>query len=1225
MWNISVPRVIMLYKRRRMGIFNKANAIELTQEDLQDAKSTAGIFVDEFVKRRAFANVLAARAALKLLFSLNIDATNLYSMYSINKVLEKLDIADIYAGNIRIDARLVNDANEIFIPKSHFTLGIVPDLYVIFRFDKSLSSVEFLGCVNPEEMDKSKENRDYYFVDEDILYNLKIFKNLVRNNNNPSSYVPSNDDIERAENLIVPLEDGDIFNADYEFLIKQLAYNVDLRKKVVEFENFEFVSRKVVTEETVYGDSVLGLIGSDKLYDRNEFTTDIDLNELSDETVDSFVDDFDESDYVVPQMDEFTGEISLDDALNQMNDVEDSDLDNSDDLQNGAEFSDESNSNAMNIDNFIDEMSDFSESDNDAELPTPKHKLSAEYDLDNQDSAFDEFGNDTGFQNNESMDFDNSDDMNFENEETTNFEALDDSGVNSDYNETLNDDVLDVSNFNTEYDGDIDFNNIESSNFENQVWEEDVVPLEDDETQSMTEDLVSLEEDDMPSAVEDLVPFGQDESQSGVDNLISLEEDEIQSEPEDLVQFEHDESQSELEDLVSLEEVGSNYSDSLNSFDDDLRSQGDSSAYINQSSGDNSILSMNNDDEENSVADLDMDDFSEYSDSQPDFSNDTDNFSGEMETLPELDIDEEDDEDLTFDPDAPINFDDDGSDIGGFDLPDLDGFSMEDAINELDTSDIGESFIESEDLGESLDNNLILDDIVDNSELNSDLNANANSPQYQQSVQVQSQIPMQSQVSAPQKEIKPFEDDEDIADLPVLKIVNENSDTYKKKMYNTTKIDDIDMENVNLDDFDDYETEDKEERVNESKELEDMMSDLDSLLNSENFSLEGVDDILTDEELNESLKKLEEEENLRKQQEEEALRAQQAQEDDAQSDYSDDTSSDDSAEENSDDLSPEHNDTESAGMSLDDFLNSSSFNDMSTNNEIGANIEDNQNLNDIYQDESILSQQSIADDNPEMLLTDEATMVDNSANLYDEQSTGTDAPKAKPKSRAPQLAVVLVVLMCACVYVNKDIIMDNFNISFPKKAEEPVPEFDLNSLREPQPAPGAEQEQEPAAEESPIPSIPQPTDMPDAPPAAPTEQASASPAPVAADASQPAPVAVPQNTSNKITKLSWEVPENLASNDKIRKYLQIAGRTLKLSLQNDLLVATELPFSNKIMLDLKIVPSGNIVSSDFIISSGSKQIDNIVLQSVKDTLKYVRPPLGEIQSPNSDFTLIINF
>lgn len=314
-------------------------------------------------------------------------------------------------------------------------------------------------------------------------------------------------------------------------------------------------------------------------------------------------------------------------------------------------------------------------------------------------------------------------------------------------------------------------------------------------------------------------------------------------------------------------------------------------------------------------------------------------------------------------------------------------------------------------------------------------------------------------------------------------------------------------------------------------------------------------------------------------------------------------------EQNSDGENVEQNES----MSLDDFLNSS-FNDMSTNPENNVNMDTNQSLDSIYQAENRDINKPLGEESPETLLTNEATMVDNSANLYnDETDALNNEVKEKPKSKAPQLMVVLVIMMCACLYVNKDIIMDNLNIQFPSKPEEPAaPEFDINSLKEPTPAE--------ATPESPIPSIPQPTDMPDAPPATPAESA-----PVAQTPSAPQPGAVPQNSSNKITKLSWEVPESMANNQKIRKYLQIAGRTLKLSLQNDLLVATELPFSNRVMIDLRIAPSGNLISTDFVISSGSKQIDNIVLQSVKDTLKYVRPPMGEIQSPNSNFTLIINF
>lgn len=1020
-----------------MGIFEKANLIELTQEDLQDAKTTAGLFKDEFVKRRAFANVIAARSALKLLFSLNIEATNLYSMYSINKVLERLDIADVYAGSIRIDARLVDDASNIFIPKSHFELGITPDLYLILKLEKGMTGVEFLGCINPDEMDKSRENKDYYFVDEDLLYNLKIFKNLVKNNQGKQDYVPTKEDIERAENLIVPLEDGDIFNADYEFLMKQLAFNQELRKKTVEFENFEFVSQKVVTEETVYGDSVLGLVGSEKLYDRNEFSTDIDLEDLSESTVDDFVENFDETSAQIPEMNEFTGEISLDDALTQMDD------------------------------NF--------------EL--------------NQDNP-------------EIIEMESNDDEHFQEKDVDE--------VTDNHLDNLINDVSEITDY---------------SETEPLVeTDEPLKMLDDSDDQLMSFDNMEDEVD------EPLMPISSNEN---------LEPMIIEDEDED-------------EDLPMLSDENANsYQDNVMSFDDE-------------------------------DADEDEDEFSNNQQEQ-----------GLIESLPELDEDEIDDDDLDFssvDENAPINFEDgEDIDLDMGELPDLDGFSLDDTVDEEETSEIEESLKEED---------------VDNEEESDEL-------------PLVSMDDTSSQKPHEEKEIKPFEDDDvDMADLPTLKVFEENEETYQKKMYKAPAIDDIDMKNVNLDDFDDYENEDKEEEARKSQELEEMMSDLDSILNSENISLEGVEDILTDEELNESLKQIEEEQAIKEAKKREEVGELGV----VNESYEENTTpyqenyQEMEISENSPTLNQEQNDVageeseQNESMSLDDFLNSS-FNDMSTNPENNANIDSNQSLDSIYQQEENRGMNSpLDDDNPDTLLTNEATMVDNSANLYNDDTDAlNNVEKEKPKSRAPQLMVVLVIMMCACLYVNKDIIMDNLNIQFPSKPEEPaVPEFDLNSLKEPTPAD--------ASQDSPIPSIPQPTDMPDAPPATPAE-----PAPSAQAPAVPQAGAVPQNSSNKITKLSWEVPENMANNQKIRKYLQIAGRTLKLSLQNDLLVATELPFSNRVMIDLRIAPSGNLISSDFVISSGSKQIDNIVLQSVKDTLKYVRPPMGEIQSPNSNFTLIINF
>ena len=115
----------------------------------------------------------------------------------------------------------------------------------------------------------------------------------------------------------------------------------------------------------------------------------------------------------------------------------------------------------------------------------------------------------------------------------------------------------------------------------------------------------------------------------------------------------------------------------------------------------------------------------------------------------------------------------------------------------------------------------------------------------------------------------------------------------------------------------------------------------------------------------------------------------------------------------------------------------------------------------------------------------------------------------------------------------------------------------------------------------------------------------------------------PVNAS--ISKVAWEVTEDIAYNDTFRKYLQIAGKNLKLNLQNDLLLATEMAYSNKVIVDLVIKNDGSLQSEEIAASSGSKQIDKIVLQSVKETLKYLKMPSSELSGGSATATLIINF
>ncbi len=109
----------------------------------------------------------------------------------------------------------------------------------------------------------------------------------------------------------------------------------------------------------------------------------------------------------------------------------------------------------------------------------------------------------------------------------------------------------------------------------------------------------------------------------------------------------------------------------------------------------------------------------------------------------------------------------------------------------------------------------------------------------------------------------------------------------------------------------------------------------------------------------------------------------------------------------------------------------------------------------------------------------------------------------------------------------------------------------------------------------------------------------------------------------EIKKLSWAVPDYISYNDSFKKYLQTAGKSLKLSLSSDLLLATEYAYSNQIQVDIVLSKEGVIQDAKILQSSGSTQIDDIVLRTVKDTLKVVKAPAGVIVGDNIHLTLKI--
>ena len=225
--------------------------IYIDEQDKHDASAAANSFADKNVKNRVYINTLGADLAMKYLASENINVSEVYNMHSIKKILEELDISDVMLPNIHIDVRVIFDENLIFIPKSHFIYDLVPDIYLVFALAKDFSHVKFSGFFEPKLINKNNQNKEYYFIEKEKLNPPSDLKQYIENFNGNTTNGVSEEDIQNSERIIMAMCDNDISEGEKQYLIKQLTKSAELRDKFIEYENFETLSYKAMTDPQI--------------------------------------------------------------------------------------------------------------------------------------------------------------------------------------------------------------------------------------------------------------------------------------------------------------------------------------------------------------------------------------------------------------------------------------------------------------------------------------------------------------------------------------------------------------------------------------------------------------------------------------------------------------------------------------------------------------------------------------------------------------------------------------------------------------------------------------------------------------------------------------------------------------------------------------------------------------------------------------------------------------
>lgn len=1118
-----------------MSIFDEKNVIEITKDDITDA-SLSSKNISDNEQKRAFANVLGARLGIKFLHSIDIKADNYESMYTIPAVLKDMDIADICVNNIKVDVRVVPDENQLFVPKSQFEFNTTPDIYIFIKISQDFSYAEFIGAIAPEEIDKNNGNKDYYYVSKDNLYNDKSLKNVLQKSKPQSNINPPENDILKAESLLVNFIDGDILNNEKHFLYAQLTKSSELRKMFKEFEHFELVSTDLAHTDEILSDSVLDVLGAQQIYkddlSEGDFNTDIDLDEIADATVADFVEDFIDEENKDNNM--LEDENIIEGEFEEL--PEDSDakieepgelekLPSDEELASFADFNEFESLSDNNNDNSEVTLQDFEA-------------------IDMQNSGFEGF---EGLEaNNEASEQDLTE-FNLDDLSTTNEIQLDDTTASpSDIN--LEDFNLDNTT--------ADLSDLSEINLDEFTDTTELPELEDIQP---TEDLVSLEE-----ISEDTTHSDNSMEKASTENIT---QEEIQQ-----TEQTQEVEQGSLLDAVQQEGMQIDGMESLEQFEAPI---------------DLSLPELEPD------ADLPMlEPISEIEEIQPTEEN-------EIQTNSLDDIAQD------------INFNEIETD--GVNVPELEEIQVnqegdinlseiEDIPQEIENIQSQQEVLQEAEATQSTSNDTEDDDFSGLEEFTMDMaaaveqsNPHINNPQ----------MAMESsdfEFYNSDEETSSGSMDFNILDSNDEPIINTSSNTQEQTSS-------IDLNEFNLDELDG--TDDDEIAQASDASSTNIDSELDNLVNDHDFNIDDIN--LDDFDI-------------------------------------------DGADINLDDLDVNIDDnnyaSDNSGMQLNDIPEltdenvytqdipemqqpqETMYSDFSADNSMQneAYPEQNQDYNNQQYNPDFQSndQQTIEqlyEDNPANQIPGEA--INQSFAQNNVNNTVPQQPKKKTTS--PLLGILLIVLVCALGYMKKDFIIDKFNtnkgLNYQQDQNMPIEgetqeDKDNEKLLNDTTA-DSEIEPDMMDEKKAIGAIPGeaggPQDVKSM-----TESLKQK-AKMPESVSNAFPKTPEPLSSNSLKRLYWEIPQDLTYNDAIVNYLKIAGRTMKFSIQSDLLNATELPYSNKMIVDIKINKSGEVEDVNTTVSSGSKQIDSIVLQSVKAALKYVKAPTAEFKNDSYNFSLIINF
>ena len=1204
--------------------------VEITKDNLAEAQFMASNFIDVSVQNRIFFNVIGSEAIISYLEKLGVNTEGIASIHSIKRIVEKVDIADVILKNIHIDVRVIFNEYEIFIPKSHYDIGIVPDIYAVLKYDKSFQRINFIGFFEPSAINLNNCNGEYYFLEPEKLKSPFEMIDFINAYSGTTDKNLTEEQMLRGRELSVAVADHDVTDEEFNEFISLLLKSNSLRNAVLEYDNFETLASRVATALQV---SKSNSLAQNEVVDFDDFVNMTDApvdevqdtasaNEVKDEKTqdlngDSLLDDVVDGVKVagsaagtiatvagaVEGVEAFGTKVVSDEAIELAGMAGDVVADAAEELL------DEGISDNIDETEVLEENIELSENlEEDAEIPdvdskTPIPQNESLHDEVVDDVTVDDKSIDSGntdlTYNEPIEDIETVEETGAQESEQTDLQSNDERNVDDSENIVAEDDIFgeDIS----------DFPNLDLS-------EEDLTFDE------ISEDTSVADKEDLSSDVE-IFEQENETDDSLAENII----DESSNEPEQQILDELVSDVEDKSDVLSKTEEASE-----NQFDTDEQTLEPEQTF------DSDDLTLN--EEELNLgsfdADLNLDGFEDFITEEPS--------EGEVAACEDTELNDDIQGDVVLSDDTDIS--ETESLIIEPDLPDDTDISVaESLIMEPDLSDDEENTVISED--ESIENILKTDEETVISDEDKNVSDENSDTETKEMFDIGETLDVESDGFA---DIFGSEDGSDfdigeISELPTGEVPNdpvnfESIDSEKHDANSETE----DVENseiegyvsendadVNISDNDlssvpdDIESGDDDLIINDSKSVsadafaegnEEFKVGLEDISNAVGLELpEYVSDekspALT--EYNDDVHDFDE------------LPTEQVEEH---------TDSDEYGLVNFSDLedtpTPEPYNAEVSFTDVEDFANFETVAPMDDNSEIDYFADDsavdillssdtvkensfvitdkNHNPGEIFIDinkDSSKVDISGSNEHLEELYNNNSTVITDDSGLNSETSVVNEKGKIIPiVLGVGGLALVIMIASIIILSVSK------FMNPMPKDNEPLVTDNTAlnNNLGNDVPTVNPDNSNVVMNDNTqPQSSVPQ-----QAVPAANTNLNTQN------SNVQQVTKPIPATSFLSVRKLSWEVPDYISIDSNFKQYFQSAGKSLKASLSSDLLLATDYTYSDQIRVSVLYNKDGSFAQAKILLSSGSAQVDNIVLQSVNQTLKVLKAPnsVGNDQS-----------